>query len=189
RPARDAGESAPAVIRFIESLISATGSFLNLAMASASNAPAFQDREAVPHAPTAGRRWGPTQPRAILRHEFRGPSESRGRRGRADFRQRSENDSPTSYQSETAMNMKQDIRCASAVSVALVLSTAYAAGDTQTAQPMTGKEKATAIGAGTGAVAGAVVGGPVGAVVGAGVGAYVGNKGTDAHGQVGAQHT
>ena len=82
------------------------------------------------------------------------------------------------------MNMKQAIRCASAVSVALMLSTAYAAGDTQTAQPMTGKEKATAIGAGTGAVAGAVVGGPVGAVVGAGVGAYVGHEGTDANGKV-----
>ena len=54
---------------------------------------------------------------------------------------------------------------------------------TQT-KPMTGKEKATVIGAGTGAVAGAVVGGPVGAVVGAGVGAYVGNKGTDANGRV-----
>jgi len=49
---------------------------------------------------------------------------------------------------------------------------------------MTGKEKATAIGAGTGAVAGAVVGGPVGAVVGAGVGAYVGHEGTDANGKV-----
>jgi hypothetical protein len=51
-------------------------------------------------------------------------------------------------------------------------------------QPMTGKEKATAIGAGTGAVAGAVVGGPVGALVGAGVGAYVGHEGTDANGRV-----
>jgi hypothetical protein len=53
---------------------------------------------------------------------------------------------------------------------------------TTTAQP-TGKEKATAIGAGTGAVAGAVVGGPVGALVGAGVGAYVGHEGTDSHGR------
>jgi hypothetical protein len=84
------------------------------------------------------------------------------------------------------MNMKLVTRCASAVSVALLLSTAYAAGDTQTqtSQPMTGKQKATAIGAGTGAVAGAVVGGPVGAVVGAGVGAYVGHEGTDANGKV-----
>jgi hypothetical protein len=94
------------------------------------------------------------------------------------------------------MNMKLATRCASAVSVALVLSTAYAAGDTktstteasstnaQTSQPMTGKQKATAIGAGTGAVAGAVVGGPVGAAVGAGVGAYVGHEGTDARGKV-----
>ena len=48
---------------------------------------------------------------------------------------------------------------------------------------MSGKQKATAIGAGTGAVAGAVVGGPVGAVVGAGVGAYVGHEGTDANGK------
>jgi len=55
---------------------------------------------------------------------------------------------------------------------------------TTTSQQSTGKQKATAIGAGTGAVAGAVVGGPVGAVVGAGVGAYVGNKGTDANGRV-----
>jgi hypothetical protein len=55
-------------------------------------------------------------------------------------------------------------------------------------QPMTGKQKATAIGAGTGAVAGAVVGGPVGALVGAGVGAYVGNKGTDANGKVDANN-
>lgn len=82
------------------------------------------------------------------------------------------------------MNMKLVTRCASAVSVALVLSTSYAAGDTQNTQPMTGKQKATAIGAGTGAVAGAVVGGPVGAVVGAGVGAYVGHEGTDANGKV-----
>jgi phage tail tape-measure protein len=51
-------------------------------------------------------------------------------------------------------------------------------------QPMTGKQKATAIGAGTGAVAGAVVGGPVGAVVGAGVGGFVGHEGTDANGHV-----
>ena len=49
---------------------------------------------------------------------------------------------------------------------------------------MTGKQKATAIGATTGAVAGAVVGGPVGAVVGAGVGGYVGHEGTDANGKV-----
>ncbi|MBS0320939.1 MAG: peptidoglycan-binding protein [Proteobacteria bacterium] len=49
---------------------------------------------------------------------------------------------------------------------------------------MTGKEKATTIGAGTGAVAGAVVGGPVGAVIGAGVGAYVGHEGTNANGKV-----
>lgn len=53
---------------------------------------------------------------------------------------------------------------------------------------MTGKEKATAIGAGSGAVAGALVGGPVGAVVGAGVGAYVGHKGTDANGHVSDKH-
>ena len=49
---------------------------------------------------------------------------------------------------------------------------------------MTGKQKATAIGAGTGAVAGAVVGGPVGAVVGAGIGGYMGHEGTDANGKV-----
>lgn len=55
---------------------------------------------------------------------------------------------------------------------------------TTASQPLTGKQKATAIGAGTGAVAGAIVGGPVGAVVGAGVGGYIGNKGTDANGKV-----
>ena len=91
------------------------------------------------------------------------------------------------------MNMKYAMRCATAVSLALVLSTSYAAGDgkntstqatDKTSQPMTGKQKATAIGAGTGAVAGAVVGGPVGAVVGAGIGGYVGHEGTDANGKV-----
>lgn len=81
------------------------------------------------------------------------------------------------------MNMKYAMRCATAVSLALALSTAYA-DDAKTAQPMTGKQKATAIGAGTGAVAGAVVGGPVGAVVGAGIGGYVGHEGTDANGKV-----
>jgi hypothetical protein len=52
------------------------------------------------------------------------------------------------------------------------------------AKPLTGKQKATAIGAGTGAVAGAAVGGPVGALVGAGVGAAIGHEGTDANGNV-----
>lgn len=55
---------------------------------------------------------------------------------------------------------------------------------TTEAAPMTGKQKATAIGAGSGAAVGAVVGGPVGALVGAGVGAYVGHQGTDAQGRV-----
>jgi uncharacterized membrane protein len=85
---------------------------------------------------------------------------------------------------------------ATAVSIALALGTAHAADDARTpstnastansttSTPMTGKEKATAIGATSGAVAGAVVGGPVGAVVGAGIGAYVGNQGTDANGKV-----
>ena len=94
------------------------------------------------------------------------------------------------------MNMKHAMRCATAVSLALVLSTSYAAGEgktsstepsatnDKTSQPMTGKQKATAIGATTGAVAGAVVGGPIGAVVGAGVGGYVGHEGTDANGKV-----
>ena len=85
---------------------------------------------------------------------------------------------------------------ASAVALALGSSGVVLAEDTTKtqatttteSQPMTGKQKATAIGAGTGAVAGAVVGGPVGAVVGAGVGAYVGNKGTDAHGKVDANN-
>ena len=80
------------------------------------------------------------------------------------------------------MNLRHLTRCATAASLALVLSTAYAAGDTNSdssaAKPMTGKQKATAIGATTGAVAGAVVGGPVGA----GIGGYVGHKGTDANG-------
>ena len=88
------------------------------------------------------------------------------------------------------MNAGHFTRCAMAASLALMVSTAYAAGETkpdatsngQAAKPMTGKQKATAIGATTGAVAGAVVGGPVGAVVGAGIGGYVGHKGTDANG-------
>ncbi len=82
------------------------------------------------------------------------------------------------------MNAKNLIRCASAVSLALVLSTAYAADNDTQARPMTGKEKATAIGAGTGAVAGALVGGPVGAVVGGVAGGVIGHEGTDAHGRV-----
>ena len=84
------------------------------------------------------------------------------------------------------MNTKILLQCATAVSLALALSTAYAADETKTSTtaPMTGKEKSTAIGAASGAVAGAVVGGPVGAVVGAGIGGYVGNKGTDANGKV-----
>ncbi|HEY1459801.1 MAG TPA: peptidoglycan-binding domain-containing protein [Casimicrobiaceae bacterium] len=75
-------------------------------------------------------------------------------------------------------------------------ATAPSAGDSTTAPSngasstrtqssgMTGKQKATAIGATGGAVAGAVVGGPVGAVIGAGVGGYVGHEGTDAKGHV-----
>ncbi|MFO1324772.1 MAG: peptidoglycan-binding domain-containing protein [Burkholderiales bacterium] len=90
------------------------------------------------------------------------------------------------------MNVKQWTRRATAASLALALSTAWAAGDikndatstrTPPAKPLTGKQKATAIGATTGAVAGAVVGGPVGAVVGAGIGGYVGHEGTDANGR------
>jgi hypothetical protein len=94
------------------------------------------------------------------------------------------------------MNRKHILQCATAVSLALAVSAANAANDTRTAttdpassnaqntQPLTGKQKATAIGATTGAVAGAVVGGPVGAVVGAGIGGYVGHEGTDANGKV-----
>ena len=86
------------------------------------------------------------------------------------------------------MNTKHALRYASALSLALVFSTAHAAGDGKTtandSQPMTGKQKATAIGATTGAVAGAVVGGPVGAVAGAVVGGVVGHEGTDAKGRV-----
>jgi len=82
------------------------------------------------------------------------------------------------------MNAKQMIRCAGAVSLALALSTAYAADNDTQARPMTGKEKATAIGAGTGAVAGALVGGPVGAVVGGVAGGVIGHEGTDANGRV-----
>ena len=77
---------------------------------------------------------------------------------------------------------------AGAVALALTLSTGAYAADTNTnatSDPaMTGKQKATAIGATTGAVAGAVVGGPVGAVVGAGIGGVVGHQGTDANGKV-----
>ena len=92
---------------------------------------------------------------------------------------------------KNAVSFKQ-AALVSAVSLALVAPLAYAAdGSTQAndasattnSQP-TGKQKATAIGAGTGAVAGAVVGGPVGALVGAGIGGYVGHEGTDASGHV-----
>ena len=94
------------------------------------------------------------------------------------------------------MKLRQVMQCATAVSLALAISAAHAADDTRVAtndtassnpqntQPLTGKQKATAIGATTGAVAGAVVGGPVGAVVGAGIGGYVGHEGTDANGKV-----
>jgi len=81
------------------------------------------------------------------------------------------------------MNAKQ-ILSAGAVSLALAVSTAYANDTNTQAQPLTGKEKATAIGAGTGAVAGAVVGGPVGAVVGGVAGGVIGHQGTDANGRV-----
>ncbi len=96
---------------------------------------------------------------------------------------------------ETRMKLKAAI-LVSAVSLALGVSAAHAAGEattpsndtsatnTQSSGSMTGKQKATAIGAGTGAVAGAVVGGPVGALVGAGIGGYVGHEGTDANGRV-----
>ena len=77
------------------------------------------------------------------------------------------------------MKTMKIVQCASAVAFALMLAPAQAEE-----QKMTGKEKATAIGAGTGAVAGAVVGGPVGAVVGGVAGAYVGHEGTDANGKV-----
>jgi phage tail tape-measure protein len=86
---------------------------------------------------------------------------------------------------ENTMSMKRAIGCTTALSLALALSSAYGADTTTSGtEPMTGKDKATAIGAGTGAVAGAVVGGPVGAVVGAGIGGYVGHQGTDANGHV-----
>ena len=84
---------------------------------------------------------------------------------------------------KTTLKLKYAV-LAGATSLALGMSTAYAEGDTNTTTAPTGKQKATAIGAGTGAVAGAVVGGPVGAVVGAGVGAFVGHEGTDANGHV-----
>lgn len=90
----------------------------------------------------------------------------------------------------TSRTLKQAL-VAGAVALALGVPGVAAADDntngkttSTTSQPMTGKQKATAIGAGTGAVAGAIVGGPVGAVVGAGIGGYVGNKGTDANGRV-----
>jgi hypothetical protein len=93
---------------------------------------------------------------------------------RCDFQTRKEN----------RMNAKQ-LFTATAISLALAASGAWAndANDTN-ARPMTGKEKATAIGAGTGAVAGALVGGPVGAVVGGVAGGVVGHQGTDAQGRV-----
>ena len=99
------------------------------------------------------------------------------------------------------MNRNPVLQCATTISLALAISTAHAANDTRAAtndlaatstqntQPMSGKQKATAIGATTGAVAGAVVGGPVGAVVGAGIGGYVGHEGTDATGKVASMST
>jgi hypothetical protein len=88
------------------------------------------------------------------------------------------------------LKLKQVV-AVTAISLGLGATLAFAADttapstDTTKTQPaMTGKDKATAIGAGSGAVAGAVVGGPVGAVVGAGIGAYVGHEGTDAKGRV-----
>ena len=85
---------------------------------------------------------------------------------------------------KTSLKFKYAV-LAAATSLAMGVSTAHAAdANTQSTTQMTGKDKATAVGAGTGAVAGAVVGGPVGAIVGAGVGAYVGHEGTDAHGHV-----
>jgi phage tail tape-measure protein len=83
---------------------------------------------------------------------------------------------------KTTLKLKHVV-IATAISLGLGASSAFAA-DTAAPAPMTGKDKATAIGAGSGAVAGAVVGGPVGAVVGAGIGAYVGHEGTDAKGHV-----
>jgi outer membrane lipoprotein SlyB len=56
--------------------------------------------------------------------------------------------------------------------------------NTAPAKPLTGKQKATAFGAGTGALAGAAVGGPVGAAVGAVAGGVIGHEGTDANGHV-----
>ena len=89
------------------------------------------------------------------------------------------------------MKVSMLTQVAGAVALALSLTAAQAndtstkASDANSATPaMTGKQKATAIGAATGAVAGAVVGGPVGAVVGAGVGGVVGHEGTDANGRV-----
>jgi hypothetical protein len=100
---------------------------------------------------------------------------------------------------EIAMKMKQALRCTTAISIALLFSAAYAddttnsstgtSTKTQASEPLTGKQKATGIGAATGAVAGAVVGGPVGAVVGAGIGGYVGHEGTDANGRPPASPT
>lgn len=98
------------------------------------------------------------------------------------------------------MNTKHAAGYAAAISLAFAVTAAYAAGDTgttpadassantQAAAPMTGKDKATAVGAGSGAVAGAVVGGPIGAVVGAGIGAVVAHEGTDANGHVTTSH-
>lgn len=86
------------------------------------------------------------------------------------------------------MKISKITQLAGAVALALSMSAAYAndtnTNNTSTDATMTGKQKATAIGAGTGAVAGAVVGGPVGAVVGGVVGGVVGHQGTDANGRV-----
>jgi hypothetical protein len=106
----------------------------------------------------------PTSARKFFRRDFRPHAEIAEQRRAHTLGKPSNRCAST--RKENCMNAKQMIRCASAVSLALALSTAYAADTDTQATPMTGKEKATAIGAGTGAVAGAVVGGPVGAVVG-----------------------
>lgn len=98
------------------------------------------------------------------------------------------------------MNERQLKQSISAGAIALALGAtgpAFANGNTNSQTPdttttsstPTGKQKATAIGAGSGAAVGAVVGGPVGALVGAGVGAYVGHQGTDANGRVNGNAT
>lgn len=91
----------------------------------------------------------------------------------------------TAALADDSTNSKQQ-PAAAAGTTGNVLNNSHTTGNTKR---MDGKQKATAIGAGSGAVAGAVVGGPVGAVIGGVAGAVIGHEGTDANGRVDTSNT